>query len=613
MKFYFGCSKNASDCVRIEAKNKEHAIKIFKVSELFPEKCVDIEYRKDYDYDSELRRNIYKFKDNPKISIHEINDVHKWKKVGEITLKECTDVDFRNLLPQANLLSAPDVQETSPEETLPIIFNADAVSKISSKTELRKKHDEIARRKAELETMVSELNSSMNVLKNELRQKQKVIYIIETYLGIHEEVELISDGKSAPDGCPLTLYQQKLFMDEEVGIWDDPDGQGIDCHNIKEFDKWIIKHYEKFVYEPLSIVIWQVRRKNKQYNDLWSNSHFNNLNKTTYFLIRNGEKLYRIWSDVSVGDRLFPTKDEYMKLISEEKKWGEEGARKKLQQKHEGYLYGLIAIQGTIERTDVLGAWLRQQGLNLLSPRGNVDKYVKFVRDAESEFWIGDGKPRWRDFLEENRSSVCLGSRICLATETFYFSLSGKDNDSWRCAPFHPCSSPNRDQCYIVESFKGESPKDTHFPYETKILIRYHSSDCVGWDPYTYVDKIRKRRVPWFLYSDEVINIDEISLEQADYYMKSRLDRENYVKMLPTLHWIRRVKLREKELEDEFAKMIVSQLNWEQNVVNKDKIQKAIIWWKLKNKWKRAITIKESTATRMIIKKLKGDKKNGNC
>jgi len=41
------------------------------------------------------------------------------------------------------------------------------------------------------------------------------------------------------------------------------------------------------------------------------------------------------------------------------------------------------------------------------------------------------------------------------------------------------------------------------------------------------------------------------------------------------------------------------------NEKNEEKIQQAIQWWKLKNKWKRAITVKESTATRMILRKLK--------
>jgi len=91
--------------------------------------------------------------------------------------------------------------------------------------------------------------------------------------------------------------------------------------------------------------------------------------------------------------------------------------------------------------------------------------------------------------------------------------------------------------------------------------------------------------------------------------MKSRLNRGDYLRILSTLHWVRRVKLREQELEKEFMKMIAGQLKFELTDNNKTKIQKAIDWWKLKNKWKRAITIKESTATRMILRRLKNNDK----
>lgn len=45
MKFCFG-SPSTHDSVVVEARNLEHAIKIFKVVELFPEKCVDSVYFK---------------------------------------------------------------------------------------------------------------------------------------------------------------------------------------------------------------------------------------------------------------------------------------------------------------------------------------------------------------------------------------------------------------------------------------------------------------------------------------------------------------------------------------------------------------------------------------
>lgn len=620
MKYYFGKPFN-DHSVRVEAKDKLHAIKIFKVTELFPEKCVDGSFYKKRkglhlnEYISALNRYNYVFKvDDPPIYIYEERENNDWEKIGSILLSECINVDFRELLPQVNLLEAPKVdgEESEQTEMLPIIGNAQSVAQIQSKLALREEHDAIALKKAELEMMMRQMDSAMNILKKELQQKQKIVYIIETYLGIHEEVVQIADGDPAPENSPLTLFQQKLYMDEEVGIWDDPDGQGIDCQEIEQFDEWITKHYMNFAYEPLSIVVWQVRRNDKQYNDVWSNVQFNRWNKATYFLIRNGSKLYRIWSNVSISSKLFPTKNEYLSLIKKEEKYGRDHAAEALQKKHENYLYGLIAIQGIIERTDILGSRLRQNGINLLKPRNDFDGFIKFIRDAEPEFWIGDGKPRWTEFLKSNRETICKGSRVCLSTEKYYFKLfssRNEDNDKWRCEPFKPSTSPHRDCCYSVKAFKGESPK-VYFPSGTTIQIKYQPGDFVGYDPITYEEIKRKRRVPWFLYIDEVINFDEITLEQADYYLKSRLDRENYIRMLPTLHWIRSIKLKELAIEDEFAKMICGQLKWDLNFKTRQRIQDVIDWWKLKNKWKRAITIENSTATRMILRRLR--KRNQN-
>jgi len=62
--------------------------------------------------------------------------------------------------------------------------------------------------------------------------------------------------------------------------------------------------------------------------------------------------------------------------------------------------------------------------------------------------------------------------------------------------------------------------------------------------------------------------------------------------------------LKELELEDNFGKLIASQLH-----INyydyKIEILDTIIWWKLKNKWKRAVTVDDTKALRMILQKLK--------
>ncbi len=614
-KFWFGSVHSSSydDYVSFEARNLEHAIKIFKVSELFPEKYVDDQYIKrngdgyrEQEYNHDLKRYEVKFKIlNPKIKIYinesEEDDKIKWKEVGKLSLQECVNVDYKDIMPQKNLLAAP-ITETNEEEmeTLPIIGDAKAVTQCT-KIQLRRQHDAILVKQAELETLRQELNTSMDVLKKELSQKMKIIYIIETYLGIHEDVIQIKKGEAAPSSTPLTLYQQLLYMDEEVGVWGN---DGIDFQTLDEFDQWIEKNYERYLYKPLSVCAFKVRRKDKDYGgDLLTNYFYNKNNKITYFVMRNGDQLYRIYSDVTIGGRLFPAQTEYQKMFEEEKKWGDESARDKMQAHHENYMYGLIAMQGLIERTDVLGLELRKH-VNLTKPDGAPEEWVEFIRDDEPEFWITDGRPSWSEFLKQNRATIAVGTRICLATRPHHFSLWGKDcDDLWRCSPFRPSNPPSKGYCYTItatgkdaKAYRGMGHSSGDYKFY------YMPSDEEFWDEDTMDLRPRKRRVPWIVYNDEVINFDEITIEQCEYYEQNRLERRDYIRLMPTLHWIKKVKRQELEVEQQFIKYLAGELKWDET--RYDEIQEAITWWKLKNKWKRALSMKESTATRMILKRL---------
>jgi len=608
MKFIFGDIKSneSKSTVNIEAHNLQHAIKIFKVSELFPEQYVNRTFiaRKengyfDQNYNSDLRRNETRFKPGAKIYVYEDRGNEKRpKKVHELTLEECINVDFRSILPQQNLLEAPfSTRESESKELLPVIESSQAVTQIHSKQDLRNKHDEILLKRAELDAMIRNLNQSMNVLQKEIEQKAKIVYVIETFLGIHEQVVQINKGLPVSEEEPLTLFQQRLYMDEEVGLWGEYEdkAQGLDFTQIEEFDKWIAKEYKRYLYAPKSVCVFRVRRRDKEYGNVWANIYCNAENTRTYFLFRNGENLYRIWSDVSVGPRLFPTMHEYAGVLKEYENWGEDRQREKLKDKHESYLYGLIAIQGIIERTDLLGTSLRST-VNLFRPDGIPKDRVRFIRDDEPEFWLGDGKPRWKEFAEKNRSTIMVGTRVVLAVRPWYFHLNAqKDSDDWRCSPFRPSHPPSRSEIYIIE----EETKGGYHSANFKFL--YNPGDEI-WRRDSFTSSPRKKRVPWLTYRGEILNFDAITLEDAEHYEQSRLDRADYLDILPTIHWIKKIRKEERALELEFTKFIAGQLSWDESRYGE--IREAIDWWKLKNKWKRAVTINEALAVRMILKKL---------
>jgi hypothetical protein len=232
----------------------------------------------------------------------------------------------------------------------------------------------------------------------------------------------------------------------------------------------------------------------------------------------------------------------------------------------------------------------------LIRPDGIPETRIRFIRDDEPEFWLGDGKPRWKDYAEKNRNTIKVGTRVVLAIRPWYFHLNTqKNSDDWRCSPFRPSHPPSRSEIYTIE----EETKGGYHSANFKFL--YDPGDEV-WSRKSFTSAPRKKRVPWLIYRSEILNFDTITLEDAEHYERSRLDRENYIDVLPTIHWIKKIRKEEVALELEFTKFIAGKLGWEEKRYGE--IRKAIDWWKLKNKWKRAVTINETLAIRMILKKL---------
>ena len=614
MRFLFGNPRQYTQDFIVEAKTLDHAIKLFKVEELFPERCVAPEFIAEKEYHSgSVPEYTYEWKGRPLIHIwveedftQEVKDwvgkgFHKetrkdWKQAGTIPLDECVNVDYATLLPQGRQL-LPAHEETTPpdgsEELMPVIGKPSSLAALP-KTALRSLHSEIADRKKNLELESQRLNEALDVLREELRKKSKMLHFLLTFMGVDEDVVQIADGEPASEDEPLVVFQQKLFCDEEMGVWKDG---GLDFRNLEDFDKWVVSHIDTFLYRQRSVVAWQVRRHDKKYCEDRLDNFFLNLgNNTTYLLIRNGQQIYRIWSDISIPGSLFPTAQEYEKIMADG--FGtEEYRKKKLQATHESYMFGLVAIQGLIERTEILGPGLRGK-VNLI--KNQLGTMVELVRDAEPEHFLSDGHPRWREFLEQNRATIEVGSRVSLVGN---FRGSKDSPSDWRSAPFRPGRLPRPTEvCIVTEAIPhgqwGEKGNWKTY-YAPQDEVWGWQDDNRYWR--TWASKTRKRRVPFRFYSDEALNIDTITVEDCEYYERSRLDRESYLDLLRAIHFIKTIKMEERKLEEEFVKLVAGRLG-----VSDERfplIREQIVWWKLKNKWRRGLMADDAKALRMIEKK----------
>jgi hypothetical protein len=135
---------------------------------------------------------------------------------------------------------------------------------------------------------------------------------VTLYAGIGEEAELIKDGEPAPLGTKLHVFQRKLFMDETALI--DYDAGGMDFTRIENFDEWLCREHNlnTILSHPRSMVAFQVRRNNKERHidtllSAFVKSSMEQSDKITFIYIRNGEKVYRICTDLEFDELLFPT------------------------------------------------------------------------------------------------------------------------------------------------------------------------------------------------------------------------------------------------------------------------------------------------------------------
>ena len=605
-KFQFGWKDDVSyEDVEISAFSVEHAIRAFKLQELEPECYVDKTFVESHEYvdDDEGHHYVFVLKPGLSAMISIFEDVpenhsqekwsERWKKVGQVSLQECLNADFSDILPQR--LQLPGI--VIPEDTA-AVASGERVGNMQRAT-MRTLMVEMRKKKNELELMRRELSDKLEAMRTELGQKMKVLLAIETFMGLREEIVTLKSGMNAPEIEPLYVHQLLLYMDEEIGIWKD---DGIDFESLDVFDKWVVEHHERFMYHPKCIVAFKVRRNDKDYfkgekgiSAALANMQMNAGNHTTYFFIRNGENFYRIFSDIDLGETLFPTKEMYETLIERYKHYGSEKINKELRKSHESYMFGLAAIQGLIERTEIFGNEIRGR-VNLFSGKF-TDAQIRLVRDAEQGHWISDGRGGWSKFIKQNRATIVQGTRVVLTQLHNYFE---KDS-SWRTSPFHPSHTPSSDEIYIVEEKFEHTPHSYH---EGDFLIRYKSEDMIYGATWRDDDHERKKRVPYRFYSEECINVDAITLEDCERFLHDRFERPHYLDILPILHFVSTVKKEEMAYEEEFVNLVMSRLKLEESA--RPVVRNAIMWWKLKNKWKRGLKADEPKALRMVERKVQG-------
>lgn len=494
----------------------------------------------------------------------------------------------------------------------------DSIEILQSKTTQLQKmlNFQLCEMKEKFDIMRRKLDNQLSIMMRQVEKIMRVIRVIELYLGIEEELFQLQAGQTADENEPLTLRQKVLFMDEEVGILDD---QGLDWTQIDQFDEWLLKdkHYEILIPEKKAIVVFKPRRKNKVYYDAYDRrrEEIDEQNKMPYFLIRNGENLYRVYTDkMTVPERLFPRKKEFQEILDKMKIEDNEVNffdKEKIQDLTYYYQRIVFFIQGLIDRTDIFSPM--KEKINLMNNIEQSQETLRLIYD--DELCLPANRLPFAEWKKMINSTIEEGSRIVycrsiedwkpvkerLCEDRFLRSYS-----EWSLPTF-----PGEGVYMVYKTFIDNTYWKEHKRIEEKreqLGIRYIPDDP-RWD---WNGSHERKNSLFFKFSKDestVINYDQLNLDDIEFYLNSRIDRPNYLEYLPILKKLRKCLLEEQDQEDAFYLMLVGRCQKEglkpkEGLSYEKIIGELIDWWKYKNKWKRPISKNDELAMKMIEKRL---------
>ena len=500
--------------------------------------------------------------------------------------------DFDKLIEQAHKLLANELQfddeqtDQAQSSTTALATKHDQQTLLAMSDSLDAKHHElqcisdmaqliIKQQQDKLQNVLKQFNQHLQVIKKQLTVVMKAIALLELYMGEKTEIVQLTDGEVSKSET-LSIRQLTLYMDEEMcdykGYWS---SNGADYHDIEEFDKWltVTSNRDKVIPEDLSVVVFKPRRFDKRYaSDSMVNAIMNQWNHTTYILYRDGDCLYRVYSEhVQCGQTVFPKQSELNKMVSDAK------YKDSLEDLHYDATKFMILINNLVHQCSPR----LQTSIDCLKMQN-----CQYIYDAEPS--LTDSHISWKEFISSINHKTKVGSRI------LWVGAADYQHKQWRFKRWYAsewsCPSFPETQIHNVTEVRSESNKLNDYDFAFKYKPTCSSS---GYDQTQYISF-------YFDYYDSWILYDELDISTIDFYINNRVERVQYASMLPILQNLKQMLLKDLEQEQQFAKMFVGQ----HPQISEEQVMDAIKWWKTKNAWKRSLSCDDAKAYRMIRKHL---------
>lgn len=256
------------------------------------------------------------------------------------------------------------------------------------------------------------------------------LFVLELYAGIGEDAKEICQGEPASTETPITIRQMMRYMDEECLI--DYDKGGMNYAKLADFDKWVAKpeNFKRLCPEERCVVALKIRRKDKNYGrcycleDAFAIIRQQEWDKATYLLLRNGEQVWRLATEIDFDPRILPLRKEFDQPLVKKGWYNHDkgdydyeeitpdsldydevmNERKQTLFKHNRILF---LIQGLLDRSKVFSPHPPID----LSNGAHVQEHTRLVFDEEVGLPSAN-PPVWEKYRDDANQSIKVGTVV---------------------------------------------------------------------------------------------------------------------------------------------------------------------------------------------------------
>lgn len=487
------------------------------------------------------------------------------------------------------------------------------------KAELSRKRAEIDRQRQEMEAQFekarADLAAQMKPLQEQLAKMTEVMWTVDLYLGRDETLELIRDGAPAPDDAPITVRQKVLVMAEESIILMGKGATGMDSEKIAEFIDWLCAddaNLDRVLPERKGVVVLIPTRVESRTRNAWEDAARNAENGKSFWLLRNGEKLYLLQVDeqLIVRDRVLPRRREFVEVFDQKlfgmhqgqpirpgsDRWFELEKIADARRRH--YMRILMVLQGLVDRTPV---WhpLPAGGASFLSMKDRDAGRVVVIEDDEDSIQLGEGGESFADWQRRLNALLRPGLRVIGDWRSRGFSELEErpERSRWYHPRMYPETTSERPEPNVPHLLEGRKDGGFVLRFQRTEKVYKRNQPVPGRPGYVYAGETladAKTRASCVVKPADtwVLPFDLITVPELERFLASRDERsKHFLSMVPTVRAALEAKQAEASEEAPFRGLLGQLLVTEgADAADVDALVDDLVhWWKLAHTWTKPL------------------------